>query len=86
MGLFRELPDTRLLWFSGSPLSALLPTSSTSLEELAGTLLGLATYNGVMMELTLAPVVYRLLMDCPVTLRDLQLQEPRLGTGLRQLL
>ncbi|RHY62594.1 hypothetical protein DYB30_014027 [Aphanomyces astaci] len=54
--------------------------------ELIGILLGLAIYNGVILDLHFPPLVYKKLMEQSVTLSDVEASQPALGRGLRQLL
>jgi ubiquitin-protein ligase E3 A len=58
------------------------------LEEirLVGLLLGLAIYNGVILDIHFPPVLYKKLMGKPVTLEDLMTLEPVLGRSLLTLL
>jgi len=53
---------------------------------LVGELLGLAVYNGVLLDLHLSPVLYRKLLGRELGLKDLQLLDPSLAAGLQQLL
>ncbi|RHY27299.1 hypothetical protein DYB32_006876 [Aphanomyces invadans] len=72
--------ETHTLWFNCDSLE------STMEFELIGILLGLAIYNGVILELHFPRLVYKKLMDQPVTLEDVELCQPALGKGLRQML
>ncbi|KAF1795849.1 Nucleotide-binding alpha-beta plait domain [Phytophthora cactorum] len=54
--------------------------------ELIGTLLGLAIYNAVILDVSFPHIVYKKLMGCTLGLEDLELALPDLGRGLRQLL
>ncbi|ETV92125.1 hypothetical protein, variant 1 [Aphanomyces invadans] len=79
-GMFLADNETHTLWFNCDSLE------STMEFELIGILLGLAIYNGVILELHFPRLVYKKLMDQPVTLEDVELCQPALGKGLRQML
>ncbi|KAG1687004.1 hypothetical protein DVH05_005744 [Phytophthora capsici] len=79
-GMFTYDEDTRTLWFNSDSLEA------TMEYELIGTLLGLAIYNAVILDVSFPHTVYKKLMGCPLGLEDLELALPDLGRGLRQLL
>ncbi|OWZ05716.1 HECT E3 ubiquitin ligase [Phytophthora megakarya] len=79
-GMFTYDDDTRTLWFNSDSLEA------TMEFELIGTLLGLAIYNAVILDVSFPHTVYKKLMGCKLVLEDLQLALPDLGLGLRQLL
>ncbi|RHY80502.1 hypothetical protein DYB35_007191 [Aphanomyces astaci] len=79
-GMFLSDEDTHTLWFNCDSLES-------SMEfELIGILLGLAIYNGVILDLHFPPLVYKKLMEQSVTLSDVEASQPALGRGLRQLL
>lgn len=86
LGVFRELEETKFLWFSGAPLSAPLPQVSVSVEELTGVLLGLALYNGVMMDVHFAPVLYDVLLGRSPERRHLEQAMPTVAASLDKLL
>jgi ubiquitin-protein ligase E3 A len=72
--------ETKTLWFNKDSLES-------SMEfELMGILLGLAIYNGIILDLHFPEVVYKKLMGHKPTLRDLQNTKPDLARGLVQLL
>ncbi|OQR92752.1 HECT E3 ubiquitin ligase [Achlya hypogyna] len=79
-GMFIADDETRTLWFNCDSYE------STTEFELIGVLLGLAIYNGVILELHFPSLVYKKLMGQPLTLEDLEQAQPALGKGLRQLL
>jgi len=54
--------------------------------ELIGILLGLAIYNSVILELHFPSIVYKKLKGKAISLHDLEMAQPALGRGLRQLL
>ncbi|KAJ3005697.1 UNVERIFIED_CONTAM: hypothetical protein HDU68_004503 [Siphonaria sp. JEL0065] len=79
-GMFSYDPETRYSWIN-----------PTSLEperqfELVGILLGLALYNGVILGINFAPLVYKKLVDEEVGLDDVKVAFPGLGKGLEMLL
>jgi hypothetical protein len=77
------LPDTRLNWFSRGDV----PDQETIKEyNLIGRLLGLAIYNGVILDINFPLSIYKkmLLYTCDFT--DLMEIDPQLGRGLEQLL
>ncbi|KAF0693070.1 Aste57867_15922 [Aphanomyces stellatus] len=78
--MFLSDEETQTLWFNCDSLE------STMEFELIGILLGLAIYNGVILELYFPPLVYKKLMEQPITLDDVEESKPGLGKGLRQLL
>lgn len=54
--------------------------------ELVGTLLGLAVYNGVVLDLRLPPAAYKKLMQAPLSWEDLRDTHPAVHAGLARLL
>lgn len=79
-GMFTYDIETHTLWFNSDSLEA------TMEYELIGTLLGLAIYNAVILDVSFPQVVYKKLMGCALGLEDLESDLPGLGQGLRQLL
>ncbi|KAL4169032.1 hypothetical protein KRP22_009961 [Phytophthora ramorum] len=79
-GMFTYDEETRTLWFNSDSLEA------TMEFELIGTLLALAIYNAVILDVSFPHTVYKKLMGCTLGLEDLELALPELGRGLRQLL
>lgn len=79
-GMFTYDEETRTLWFNSDSLEA------TMEFELIGTLLALAIYNAVILDVTFPHIVYKKIMGCTLGLEDLELALPDLGRGLRQLL
>ncbi|GMF18350.1 unnamed protein product [Phytophthora lilii] len=79
-GMFTYDEETRTLWFNSDSLEA------TMEFELIGTLLALAIYNAVILDVSFPHTVYKKLMGCPLGLEDLEVALPDLGRGLRQLL
>ncbi len=79
-GMFVEMPDTRVLWFN--------KYSWTSPEEfhLVGVLVGLAMYNGVILDLHFPAVLYKKLIGLKLELEDLAELDPQLAKSLQQLL
>lgn len=81
-GMLVQDKETRMLWFNQSSLEA------TMEFELMGQLIGIAIYNGIILDLPFPSIVYKRLLnkDAVPTLLDLQQAQPQLGTGLQQLL
>ncbi|KAJ1560627.1 hypothetical protein HK405_006454, partial [Cladochytrium tenue] len=79
-GMFTHDDETRMCWVNG-----------TSLEpgrtfELVGAVLGLALYNGVILDLNFPALVYKKLLGEEVSFDDFKDAFPSLGRGLQQLL
>lgn len=79
-GMFYYNEDTRLFWFNSPPWDAFVEF------ELVGILLGLAIYNGHILELHFPRVVYKKLLGKVPTVQDLAEVDPGLLKGLQQLL
>eukprot|EP01114_Cavostelium_apophysatum_P016184 TRINITY_DN4550_c2_g1_i1.p1 TRINITY_DN4550_c2_g1~~TRINITY_DN4550_c2_g1_i1.p1 ORF type:complete len:715 (-),score=172.56 TRINITY_DN4550_c2_g1_i1:46-2190(-) len=78
-GMFIDDPDTRTYWFNH--------LSSDFLEyQLIGNLLGLAIYNGVILDIHFPQIVYKKLLGLKPNLEDLKQTHPALATGLQKLL
>eukprot|EP01018_Ginkgo_biloba_P007846 Gb_36705 [translate_table: standard] len=79
-GMFNYNEETCLFWFNS-------PLWDVSMEfELVGVLLGLAIYNGHILELHFPRVVYKKLLGKQPTFEDLAEVNPGLAKGLEQLL
>ncbi|XP_065837402.1 probable E3 ubiquitin-protein ligase HECTD2 isoform X2 [Oscarella lobularis] len=79
-GMFNYVEQSRCFWFN----SASLETEKEF--ELVGILLGLAIYNGVILDVHFPSAVYKKLQGVPLTLDDLVDVQPSLGRSLQQLL
>jgi hypothetical protein len=81
--IFRKSEDSQLYWFTHQP-----DTDEQFMEELrlVGLLLGLAIYNGVILDLHFPGALYKKLMGKPLDLNDLMSLEPTLGKSLVTLL
>lgn len=79
-GMFTYDPKTRLCWFNKTSLT---PDEQF---ELIGVLLGLAIYNGVILDLRFPMYVYRKLMGWESTPEDLREVDPEMARGFDQLL
>ncbi|KAJ3408711.1 putative E3 ubiquitin-protein ligase, partial [Chytridiales sp. JEL 0842] len=79
-GMFTFDEDTLLCWFN--------PASFENNEEyrLVGTIIGLAIYNSIILDVQFPLGCYRKLLGTPVGLEDLKALHPALGRGLQQLL
>ncbi|KAG2493890.1 hypothetical protein HYH03_007827 [Edaphochlamys debaryana] len=80
-GLFTYSDETRTYWFN----VAALPDSAPE-YRLVGALLGLAIYNGVILDVHLPQVVYKKLLREAVGLGDLAEAFPTLGRSLQAVL
>eukprot|EP01135_Chromosphaera_perkinsii_P003209 Nk52_evm16s238 gene=Nk52_evmTU16s238 len=79
-GMFTEDEDSHFVWFSVSIVD------SESEYYLIGVLMGLAIYNGIILDINFPPVLYKKLLGMPVTLMDVKVAMPAMGRGLQQLL
>lgn len=79
--MFQTAPSGRVLWINRSNVW------SDEEYRLVGTLLALAVYNDVLLDVHLPSVFYKKLLNRhPVTLEDLSAVDPELHRGLTQLL
>jgi len=78
--MFSYDEDTRLFWFKPSPLD--LDTEF----ELVGIVIGLAIYNGHILEFRFPMVTYKKLMGLPTDLSDLAEVAPAVHRSFKQLL
>lgn len=82
-GMFTEEPSSATLWFSPDAFDA----GATALQfELVGSLLGLALYNSVILDVRFPLALWRKLKGEPPSLRDLDDWQPAVAKGLRALL
>ena len=79
-GMFTYDEALRSFWFNQDSLE------SDREFELIGILLGVAIYNGVILDVRFPHVVYKKLMDKPVGLEDLKTAFPEMGRSLQALL
>eukprot|EP00009_Paramoeba_aestuarina_P002693 CAMPEP_0201515566 /NCGR_PEP_ID=MMETSP0161_2-20130828/7096_1 /ASSEMBLY_ACC=CAM_ASM_000251 /TAXON_ID=180227 /ORGANISM="Neoparamoeba aestuarina, Strain SoJaBio B1-5/56/2" /LENGTH=342 /DNA_ID=CAMNT_0047912423 /DNA_START=718 /DNA_END=1743 /DNA_ORIENTATION=+ len=79
-GMFTYNKETNLFWFSPFTFE------STQEYHLVGMIIGLAIYNGVILDLHFPPVIYKKLMSKPVVFSDLEEVDPGLYKGLKQLM
>jgi hypothetical protein len=80
-GMFKYHEESRLLWFSSDSWE------SSQGFELIGTLVGVAIYNSVIIDLQMPAVVYKKMKGKePTTLADLYALQPSLAAGLQKLL
>ncbi|XP_071818904.1 probable E3 ubiquitin-protein ligase HECTD2 [Apostichopus japonicus] len=79
-GMFTYSEETRLVWFNGASLEL------DKEFELVGTLLGLAIYNGVILDVQFPRVLYKNLHNETVSCQDLAEIEPALAKSLQELL
>lgn len=79
-GMLVFMPESRTYWFNPCTLEA------EAEFLLVGLVLGLAIYNGVILDFPLPLALYKRLLGLSVTLRDLEDMQPTLGRSLKQLL
>lgn len=79
-GMFRPEEESGLLWF--------IPDSQSPPEEfeLVGTILGIAIYNSVILDMRFPMAVYKKLMGAPLSLDDLKAFQPAVAQSLANLL
>lgn len=65
-GMFKEDPDTKLIWFNPDAFDA---GASKVQFELIGSLIGLAIYNSVILDVNFPLILYKKLKNEPPTLR-----------------
>jgi ubiquitin-protein ligase E3 A len=80
-GMFIEVEESRFCWFNSAA-----PSDVSSEYELLGILLGLAMFNGVILDVHFPRVVFHKLLKRPLGMADLKLFNPELARGLTQLL
>jgi hypothetical protein len=78
-GMFTQLQD-RTYWLNSKSLE------HRSQFKLIGTLLGLAIYNGVLINAQFSTILYKKLLGAPLTFEDYEEAFPDVAKGLRQLL
>ncbi|KAJ1977816.1 hypothetical protein H4R35_002144 [Dimargaris xerosporica] len=82
-GMYEFNEESRLCWFTRSA-----DDDGATLEEhrLMGSLIGLAIYNSVILDVHFPLALYKKLMDQPVGLADLADLDPTVARSLRQIL
>ncbi|KAL2913858.1 hypothetical protein HK105_206592 [Polyrhizophydium stewartii] len=83
-GMFRHNEQSRLCWFAN--VNGLYDKEMIEEYTLMGRLIGLAIYNGVVLDIHMPLGLYKKLLDANPTLEDLAELDPDLGRGLKQLL
>ena len=78
--MFKFNEDVQLYWFNGSTFE---PNINF---ELVGTLMGLAIYNNLFVDMPVAPACYKLLLDQEPDLRDLAMWQPETAKSLQYIL
>ncbi|CAB4005436.1 ubiquitin- ligase E3A-like, partial [Paramuricea clavata] len=81
-GMFTYLEEVERMWINCNSLEL----ESDLLFELVGTLLGVAIYNGIILDLHFPPVIYKKLQGCKTDLADLKDVQPLLARNLQSLL
>eukprot|EP00850_Spirogloea_muscicola_P003742 SM000015S01242 [mRNA] locus=s15:773139:784742:- [translate_table: standard] len=79
-GMFTYNDATRTFWFSQTSMESELE------YNLVGIIMGLAIYNGIILDVHFPQVVYKKLVGHEPTLEDLEDSQPIVGRSLRQLL
>lgn len=74
--MFYELKESNILWFNGSTFESNLKF------ELLGILMGMAIYNGVLLDIHFPHACYKMLLDQTPDLEDLKEYSPQLGKSL----
>ncbi|KAI9308061.1 hypothetical protein BJ944DRAFT_124404 [Cunninghamella echinulata] len=82
-GMFSFNEESRFCWFNPN---IILDDITIREYKLLGLLIGLAVYNGVILDLHFPLAVYKKLMNVPVNLSDLKQLDSGLGHGLEHLL
>ena len=78
--MFTYIEESQSVWLNDSSLE------SEKEFELVGILLGLAIYNGVILDVRFPPVIYKKLQGEKLDLQDLMSVQPSLTKTLMQLL
>ena len=78
--MFTYLEEVERIWINSNSIE------SDVLFELVGTLLGIAIYNGIILDLHFPPVVYKKLEGYKTDFTDLNDVEPSLARSLQSLL
>ena len=78
--MFTYIEESRCVWFNSSSLE------SEKEFELVGILLGLAIYNGIILDVHFPLVIYKKLQGEMLGLQDLMNIQPSLAKSLQQLL
>jgi len=86
--MFKWCDEPRVFWFSQSPFSDVEGDVEEAKAEffLVGLVLGLAIYNGVILDLHLPPLLWQRTMNEPVGFEHLKQIDPDLWRGLNSLL
>eukprot|EP00922_Rhytidocystis_sp_ex-Travisia-forbesii_P053428 GHVS01079223.1.p1 GENE.GHVS01079223.1~~GHVS01079223.1.p1 ORF type:complete len:1088 (+),score=189.11 GHVS01079223.1:158-3421(+) len=79
-GMFKHYEEQRLVWFHSDSLE------HDSQFELIGIVLGLAMYNGVILNVHFPLAIYKKLLDVPVDFADLTEIQPQVAKSMRCLL
>ncbi|EDO40302.1 predicted protein, partial [Nematostella vectensis] len=79
-GMFTYIEESRTMWINGESFESLKEF------ELVGIVLGLAIYNGIILDIHFPQVIYKKLQGQTPSLEDLIGVQPSLGNSLKQLL
>lgn len=78
--MFTHIEESQSVWLNSSSLE------SEKEFELVGVLLGLAIYNGIILDVHFPLVIYKKLQDEKLDLQDLMSVQPSLAKSLMQLI
>jgi len=79
-GMFTYNENTRICWFNHKSIS------TDEEYELIGIILGLAIYNGVILDLRFPMFVYKKLLGYDATMEDMKEVDPELAKGFQKLM
>jgi hypothetical protein len=75
-GMFKFNESVQLYWFNGNTFE---PNINF---ELVGTLMGIAYYNNMFVDMPVAPACYKILLDQEPDLKDMAIWQPEIATSL----
>lgn len=79
-GMFKFNDQVQLYWFNGQSFE---PNINF---ELVGTLMGIAYYNNMFVDMPLAPACYKILLDQEPNLQDMKMWQPEIASSLQYIL
>ena len=79
-GMFKFNESVQLYWFNGQSFE---PNVNF---ELVGTLMGIAFYNNMFVDMPVAPACYKLLLDQDCDLKDMAMWQPEIANSLQYIL
>lgn len=84
--LFVYVSESRLIWFSNSSHDELLNENTKELYYLFGVVMGLAIFNGTILNLSFPQAIYKKLCGEPLTFKDYAEIYPETAQNLQKLL